>query len=199
MSMKHRIEKEKLMLINHVKQLDNKTLAKQIYDQQVENKWPGLAEETKEICERLNITDINLTPFDKYELKDVIKNAVKREDEVKMRNEMEGKTKTKNLVTESFSLKSYFNEKSLTKTREIFRIRTNMNELKGNFKNDTKNKHAGVMCVACGTEEEVNTHVMVCSHYEDLRQGLNFSKNEDLVRFFRGVKDRREDILDNCN
>ena len=126
----------------------------------------------------------------------MIKKATKREDALTMRNEMEGKTKTKDLVTESFSLKSYYNEKSLVKTREIFRIRTNMNELKGNFKNDSKYKHGGVMCVACGTEEEVNTHVMVCSHYEDLRQGLNFSKNEDLVRFFRGVMARREDILD---
>ena len=39
--------------------------------------------------------------------------------------------------------------------------------------------------MACGTEEEVNTHVMVCKHYEDLRQGLDF--NKDLVKFFKGV------------
>ena len=94
-SMKHRIEKEKLMLINHVKQLDNKTLAKQMYNQQVENKWPGLAEETKKICRRLKISDINTTHFDKHELKDWIKKATKREDEIMMREDMEGKTKTK--------------------------------------------------------------------------------------------------------
>ena len=109
---------------------------------------------------------------------------------------MEGKTKTKNLVTESFSLKSYFKEKSVAVTREVFRVRTNMNELRGNFKHDTKYKNTGVSCVACGTEEEVNTHVMVCSHYEDLRQGLDFSNNRDLVKFMRGVMSRREDILD---
>ena len=52
--------------------------------------------------------------------------------------------------------------------------------------------------MACGTEEEVNTHVMVCSHYEDLRQGLDFYNNKDLVKFFKGVMSRpgrREDIL----
>ena len=48
----------------------------------------------------------------------------------------------------------------------------------------------------CGTEEEVNTNVMVCKHYEDLRQGLDFSNNKDLVKFFKGVMSRREDILD---
>ena len=55
---------------------------------------------------------------------------------------------------------------------------------------DLKYKNVGVSCVACGTEEEVNTHVMVCKHYEDLRQGLDFSNNKDLVM------SRREDILD---
>ena len=72
----------------------------------------------------------------------------------------------------------------------------NMTELISNFKHDLKYKNIGVSCVACGTEEEVNTHVMVCSHYEDLRQGLDFSDNRDLVKFMRGVMSRREDILD---
>ena len=71
-----------------------------------------------------------------------------------------------------------------------------MNELRGNFKHDVKYKNVGVSCVACGTEEEVNTHVMVCSHYEDLKQGLDFSNNKDIVKFFKGVMCRREDILD---
>ena len=111
---------------------------------------------------------------------------------------MEGKSKVKDLVTEHCNLKDYFQEKSLAATREIFRIRTNMNMLKGNFKNDPKYKNDGVMCVACGMKEEVNTHVMVCSHYEDLRQGRDFSKNADLVQFFREVMSRRE-IISNRN
>ena len=172
-------------------------LARQVYNQQVENDWPGLAKETKGICKRLNISNINRIPFDKYELKETIKKMTKREDEQEMRAEMEGKTKTKNLVTESFSLKNYFKEKSLATVREMFRIRTSMNDLKGNFKHDSRYKHVGVMCVACGTEEEVNTHVMVCPHYEDLRQDVDFSKNMDLVKYFRGVMARREAILEN--
>ena len=37
---------------------------------------------------------------------------------------------------------------------------------------------------------------MVCKHYEDLRQGLDFSNNEDLAKFSKRVMSRREDILD---
>ena len=95
----------------------------------------------------------------------------------------------KNLVTESFSLKSYFKEKSFSVVRNI------QDELRGNFKHDLKYTNVGVSCVLCGTEEEVNTHVMVCKHYEDLRQGLDFSNNVDLAKFSKGVMSRREDIL----
>ena len=56
-----------------------------------------------------------------------------------------------------------------------------MTKLISNFKHDLKYKNIGVFCVSCGTEEEVNTHVMECKHYEDLRQGLDFSNNEDLA------------------
>ena len=121
--------------------------------------------------------------------------AAKRENEILLRKGMEGKTKTQDLVTEDCSLKSYFREKSLTTTREMFRIRTNMNKLRGNFKHDKANMRTGVKCVACGLEEEVNSHVMVCLAYQDLKQGRDFMNNLDLVKYFRDVMARREEIL----
>lgn len=90
---------------------------------------------------------------------------------------MEGKKKTKDLVTEDCKTQKYFKEKSLVTSREIFWIRTNMNEIRGNFKHDSSYKKTEVLCVACGGEEEVNSHVMVCSEYEDLRQGRDLSNN----------------------
>ena len=72
-----------------------------------------------------------------------------------------------------------------------------MNEIRGNFKNDSRVKKTGVMCVACGKDEEINSHVMVCPEYEDLRQGKDFSSNHDLVQYFRKVMARRETISEN--
>ena len=43
------------------------------------------------------------------------------------------------------------------------------------------------MCLACGGEEEINSHVMVCSEYENLRQDRDLSNNNDLVYYFRKV------------
>ena len=106
---------------------------------------------------------------------------------------MEGKTKVQDLVSENCSLKSYFSEKSLSDTRDMFRIRTNMNKLKGNFKHDKRN--ADVRCVACGHKEEINSHVVECLEYADLKVGRDLSNNKDLVNFFKDIMARREKLL----
>ena len=100
----------------------------------MKNKWPGLAAEGKVICERLGLQDVNLTECSKNEYKTMIHKASRREDEVLMRKGMEGKTKMNDIVTESCLIKDYFKLNSMSKTREIFRVRTNMNDVKGNFK-----------------------------------------------------------------
>ena len=83
-----------------------------------------------------------------------------------------------------------------------------MNELKANFKHDKRNvvtgianfKHdkknvvTGIACVACGLEEESNSHVMQCAEFEDLREGRDLKNNSDLINFFRDVMTRREKI-----
>ena len=195
LSMKHRVEREKLMLVHHLKQMEEGSLARQVYDEQIKNNWPGLATEARVICARLRLEDVNRTECSKLEYKAMILKACRREDEVWMRDEMEGKTKTKDLVTESCLIKDYFGIKSLTKTQEIFRIRTNMNDLKGNFKNMYKNTPGGVSCKACGFENEVNSHVLKCVEYADLRQGKDLSNNADLVKYFRDVMSRRDIII----
>ena len=54
-SMKHRVEKQKVMLIHHLKNLDQQTLAGQVYDQQKKNDRPGLGRECQDIYERLGL------------------------------------------------------------------------------------------------------------------------------------------------
>ena len=89
-------------------------------------------------------------------------------------------------------MKDYFKCKSLAVTRDIFRIRSSMNPVKGNFKHMYKNTPGGVLCAACGGEDEVNSHVMSCSEYADLRHGKDLKNNIDLVNYFREVMARRD-------
>ena len=98
MSMKHRVEKEKVMLIHFIKSTDKRTLARQVYDHQVENKWPGLAAEAEKICARLNIEDVNKTEVSKNIFKNIFVKAARKEDEKQLRASMEGKSKVQDLI-----------------------------------------------------------------------------------------------------
>ena len=86
------------------------------------------------------------------------------------------------------------NGTSLSTIRELFRIRTNMNPLKGSFKGN--HQREGFLCVACGEMEEGNSHVLVCNKYADLRLDKNLVEGKDLVSYFREVMKRRGEMLD---
>ena len=91
--MKFRIWKEKLMLVLHIRSLNDATLAKKIYDEQRKENWPGLAKETKNICEVLQIEDVNTTQMKKTEYKKSVNEALKRKDEEFLREEANAKRK----------------------------------------------------------------------------------------------------------
>merc|ERR1712082_424294 len=65
MDMGLRVWREKVLLVLHIRNLGQETLASQIYQQQKAEGWPGLAAETKKICEELNIEDYNETSLTK--------------------------------------------------------------------------------------------------------------------------------------
>ena len=73
----------------------------------------------------------------------------------------------------------------------IFRMRTEMINLKENMKNEYKG--ALVNCDACDMGvPESQTHVMTCPGYEQLRARKNMDNMGDLTAFFRGVLLQRE-------
>ena len=49
-------------------------------------------------------------------------------------------------------------------------------------------------CVGCGSIKETKSHVTKCDIYADLLVGRDLSVEGNLVKFFRDVMSRREDI-----
>ena len=41
---------------------------------------------------------------------------------------------------------------------------------------------------------DYQSHSMECAAYEDLREGLDMEKDQDLVTFFKKVMDRRSEV-----
>ena len=74
--MQLRVWKEQIMLVIHIRNLDDTSIAKQIYKEQKEKLFPGLALETRRICQNLNIDDCNDTLLDKYKYSHIVTRAL---------------------------------------------------------------------------------------------------------------------------
>ena len=75
LSMKTRIMKNKLVFVNAIKHLDDDCLAKQIYEEQISNNWPGLTKECSDICRALGLPVITENHFSKNVWKRLVTKA----------------------------------------------------------------------------------------------------------------------------
>ena len=196
LDMKLRIYQEKLALISHIKSMDEKSLASQMYREQLEKGWPGLAKEAKEICEELEIEDINTSTLTKSEFKRLTKGAIKTKNEAILKEMAHEKSKCKNIMKEDYGRKEYMNEMKIEDVRFMFKGRVGLLPFAGNYENDKKFSRTNWLC-RCG-EKEKEAHLTSgnCPIYDDIweKRG-DLENNEDLVKFFSAVLERR-DLLD---
>ena len=111
LDMQLRVWREKLMLILHVRRLSDTSLAKQIYEEQRKNNWPGLAEETEKICGWLDIESVHATLLDVQDYREVVTEACHRVNEQRLREISAGKEKTVRIENEVYEKKEYFSKK----------------------------------------------------------------------------------------
>ena len=83
LSMKHRIWGEKVNMFYSQKRSQD-VLAKQVYQEQIEQDWLGLAQEVQEICIKIGIPDVNKN----HTTKNSLKKALRNHDKEKMIRKM---------------------------------------------------------------------------------------------------------------
>ena len=103
--------------------------------------------------------------------------------------EVKDKSKLDNIAHEGGDIKEYMESKSINQVRDLFRIRTHM--VKG-FKANFKNMYRDTECEGCHEMVDSQSHAMICSAYEDLRDGVDLSQDVELISYFKKVLDRRE-------
>ena len=140
LSIKHQIYKANLNLLFHIRSLQDPSLAKQVYDQQLKYSWPGLVQEGQEICEKLGIPDVTKVKADKLELKNMVKKACREEDEKELKDKIMKLDKLTLIKDDDTNRKKYIETMSLSNTRIMFRHRTRMTENAGNYKGRAKYK-----------------------------------------------------------
>ena len=196
LNMKLRIWREKILMILHIRNLDENSLARKIYHEQVVKGWPGLAKETTEICKQLNIEDCNKTNLSMRDYKYILKQAIRNQDENILRTLAKDKTKCKKIMLDSYGKKDYLSKKKIKDVREWFRTRVGMLPFAGNFSNDRRFARTEWRC-RCGEVREVEEHILEgsCPVYSDLATKYSpMDSDEELVAYMREVLERRDKV-----
>ena len=191
-----RVWREKLMLALHIRSLGEETLAHRMYSEQQTWDWPGLVGECENICNELNIESVNTTQLGKTHYRKVVTSACHKENEKRLRAQADGKIKCERIKEEVYEKKPYISEKQIQDVRNMYRTRFGMQPFAGNYSHDQKFKKTNFMC-RCTKEREEEQHIMSgdCPVYADIRaQFQDFGSDDDLVRYFTMVLDRRDEL-----
>ena len=192
-SMKLRVWREKIMLIHHIRSLEEEALAKTMYDEQVRNLWPGLAKEAEKLCEQLELEDVNKTELTKKMFTKEVDDACKSMENVRMKDETSEMQKMRRIRDEDWGLKDYVKNGSLYSVRSTWEVRSYMLDVAGNYSHHHKYESSGWLCQACSLQiREDQDHLSQCKGYSDLIRNKDLNDDADLVAFFKLVMARRE-------
>ena len=199
LDMSLRVYIEKIMLILHIRSMEEGSLARKVYEEQKNQNWPGLASETALFCQQLNIEDCNSTKMNKTAYRKYLIEACHRKNEKNLR--LQAKGKCLRIRTENYGKKSYILNNNIHQVRQQYRTRFGLLPFAGNYSKDKRFSKTSWLC-ACGEEREEEPHLLSghCKVYGDLtHQFSDLSNDDQLVKFFSDVLARRDQLLvDTC-
>ena len=184
------------MLILHVRKLDPFSVARRIYEEQLNRKWPGLAREGVEICDEMGIKSVHSTRMEKQAYRDLITRACHKLKEIRIRKQADGKDKCPRISSEVYGKKNYLEKRNINKVRKMLRTRFGLLPFAGNYSHDGRYARTEWLC-KCKKAREEEGHLLSgkCDTYgynKDKHMDLN--SDEDLVKFFQEILDRRDEL-----
>ena len=186
---------QKVLLVLHIRSLEEETLAFKIYKEQKTHFLPGLAQETEFICKELSIEDCNNTTLSKTDYKTLLLNACHSKNEERLRL-MATETKCARITQEKYGKQKYFKNTTIEDTRNLFKTRFGLQKFAGNFTHDRQFSKTDWLC-RCRNAIEEEGHIVSgsCEVYSDLRtQFGDLGEDRNLAEFFRAVLDRRDTL-----
>ena len=193
--MKYRVYSKIINFIKHVHCQSNETsLAKQVMNEQLLNKWPGTTEQASRICEDLNISGLFNENISKKQFKVIAKKACNMKNEEDLKTQIKSYKKMSAMRDEVQKGNAYFFRETLQNVRTIFRFRAELYESKLNFKNKPEYRAENFMCDSCENEVDHNTHVLFCPAYALLREEKDLNNDSDLAEYLQKVLDIRMNL-----
>ena len=194
-SMESRVWRQKILLVFHMARLEKGDLARKMLAEQQQHSWPGLAQEVASLCRWLGLEDAATTDMDRRVYKKEVAKACKWMDESNMKRDMERmkEKKMKIMIKGNCDLKDYVQNGNLYSARKAWEFRSFMLRVAGNFPSYKKYEASGWRCRACPyMVREDQDHLTHCSGYSDLKIGIDFDNDAELVKFYGKVMKRRE-------
>jgi hypothetical protein len=178
LGMKWRVWQEKILLLMRIRSHDTDTLCRLIYEEGKSRGWPGLGQEVTDICQKLNIPDVN----DNLVPKSVVKEAIFEHHYSDIKEEVSKMKKLDPIKDQDFGeVQNYFMDKSIENAGMSFKIRSQiLEEIPGNFKNKFKNEKEKLKCQHC-SEQQILTqsHCVECPASTEIKKDLDLTKIED--------------------
>ena len=182
--------------------MEEETLARRFVDIQVQNNFPGLIAECKDLIRKYELNDVNTNDCSKLSWKRQVKSAIitKFEDEILEEMKHYKKIDHAKKSKEDFELKSYFKNMNLEQSRMKFAIETEMvDKVKFNFMSNSEYEKSNWACDYCMETKKVYKpdsiqHISECENYSNLRQDLNMDQENDFVKYFIEVVKLRNSL-----
>ena len=174
--------------------LDDDTLAKTMAKIQLENKYPGLMQEVKEILKEYKLDDLDPNEYSKMAWKRIIKKTLK----TKFVNDLLGKMKSCSKIkkeereVKDFKLQDYFETMNLQDSSMKFAMECNMVPcVKYNFMSKDAYEKSSWACDFCMSKGSYKldsmSHILKCEQFCDMRNNLNLHVDEDRVQYLTRI------------
>ena len=172
----------RISYLHHILQQDEESMLFRVLKSQEEN--PGKGDWVHLVKQDINSLKINLTfeeiaKMSKYNLKYILKTAVKEEAYKYLSDIQSGHSKTRNLEYCSLQLQPYLSSMRSTSIKQkavTFKLRTRMLEVADNFKTGKED----LLCKCCKKQSENQQHLLYCDALLDNDLVADLPMYEDL-------------------
>ena len=137
---------------HHLQNMEESALARGFIEIQIQNNFPGLIAECRELLRKYELYEVNINELSKLSWKRKVKSAIviKFEDEIISEMKHYKKIDHVKKSKEDFELKSYFKNMNLEQSRMKFALETEMvDKVKFNFMSTVEYEKSNWACGYC--------------------------------------------------
>ena len=127
----------------------------------------------------------------KNQFKSVIRKACLKLNNEELINQIGTYKKMSAMRDEMQKGNGYFFSEALQTVRTLFRFRVDLFEAKNNFHNKSEYRKENYLCDSCMSQIDLNTHVLHCPSYAQLREDKDLNNDTHLAQYLQRVLEIR--------